>query len=235
MKLQHLFESQHLMDNPAFRRWFKNSVVQKDGEPLKVYHGTGNAENIDAFDPKYTGQGNDQIGSGFYFTDNPSLASGYTVAPNSYEDRVGGDSSPGVIPVYLSLQNPIVLSHEEPNLRNVEVSPAQAYRIIKQAPDLYDMDETPLWNFHDISDGIDEGLVRSVARMYDNLIALEGDFFRHDETGAFRKAVHDVMGYDGVVQSYPGGASVYVAWFPTQIKSVYNNGKFDPNNPEIMR
>ncbi len=27
--------------------------------------------------------------------------------------------------------------------------------------------------------------------------------------------------------------NIYVAFEPTQIKSIYNNGDFDPNNPDI--
>lgn len=82
-----------------FKRWFKNSkVVDKSGQPLVVYHGT-----------EFTFHTFTNASMSF-FTQNPHIASAY--AENG--GRLDADeSSPNVMPVYLSIQNPIVLTERD--------------------------------------------------------------------------------------------------------------------------
>ena len=55
--------------SPAFKAWFGASkVVDDDGEPLNVYHGT--THDFDTFDLKKT-YTDGYLGAGFYFTSNP--------------------------------------------------------------------------------------------------------------------------------------------------------------------
>lgn len=78
-------------DTPEFRAWFAGSkVVDSEGKPLRVYHGT--LEKFQQFDPSKARRGESGI---VQFTDNPELASGY------------GDR---VMPVFLSLKNPMPYS-----------------------------------------------------------------------------------------------------------------------------
>jgi hypothetical protein len=89
-------EAKSLRDRATanFRRWFGDSkVVDKKGEPLVVYHGTD--EEFYAFDPSKQNVRNARMGMGFYFTANKDAAA------------MSGDR---VMPVYLSLQNPYVIS-----------------------------------------------------------------------------------------------------------------------------
>lgn len=84
---------------PEFRKWFGDSkVVDADGEPMVVYHGT--ASDFGVFRTSRSGE----LGSGIYFSDNPKEASGY-VNTNAR----GGDGQ-NVMPVYLSIKNPLVIS-----------------------------------------------------------------------------------------------------------------------------
>jgi hypothetical protein len=97
-------------ETPEFKKWFGDSkVVDEEGKPLVVYHGTGNLENLRAFDPGLTGQGNDQLGSGFYFTTDPEEASGYTTSVTSNAGpeatKLGGDTPPASR-THLSLPTP---------------------------------------------------------------------------------------------------------------------------------
>ena len=174
-----------------------------------VYHGT-NAE-FDMFSPEYTGKGNDQIGSGFYFADNKEVAMRY------------GNN---ILKCEIEINNPIRLTKEHANLRdiNLHLNKKQVADIIKLSPNIYDMDETPLWNYSDISgyskedldyviDGIAEDFVENE---YDNLMYLENDFYR-DYSTEFRTAINKVLGYDGVIQTFDDG-NFYVCWFPEQIK-----------------
>jgi hypothetical protein len=58
------------LDNPAFRRWFGDSkVVDEEGQPLVVYHGT--RADFDVFKRPAT-PGMDRFGPGFYFSADPT-------------------------------------------------------------------------------------------------------------------------------------------------------------------
>jgi len=97
----------HPVDTPQFRRWFDGSkVVDADGKPLVVYHGT--AADIERFDPERIGSATDEglYGAGFYFT--PKHGNGgkqWGTAGQYAADPDGGN----IIPAYLSIQRPIVV------------------------------------------------------------------------------------------------------------------------------
>ncbi|NQT15523.1 MAG: hypothetical protein HQ582_22385, partial [Planctomycetes bacterium] len=90
--------------SPEFRKWFGDSkVVDDDGEPLRVFHGTHDP-GFDEF--KLTG-----ASDGFFFAPNP-------------DDAIHrATTQKGVLPVYLSLQNPRMMdSHESAGVSG-EVEP----------------------------------------------------------------------------------------------------------------
>src|SRR5690554_4610968 len=75
---------------PEFRRWFGDSkVVDADGKPLVVYHGT--RRDFNEFSPEYA----PGWGRGIYFTDNPS-------ATDEFSWGEGGR----VIPAYVRIEDP---------------------------------------------------------------------------------------------------------------------------------
>ena len=196
------------------------------------YHGTGDLTNFSVgFDPNMTGLGNDQLGSGFYFTNQAATASGYTTRrlPTG-ESKLGGEDAPGVLPVVLNIQNPIVLEGREILSEKIDVTARQAEEIIRKSPLINaDVDENPLGNWHDIwSEGVQDWMIGDVAASYEgNILAIENDFFRGNSE-AFRRAVRDVLGYDGVIQKFDSGEVHKVAWFPEQVRSVH--AAFDPAN-----
>jgi hypothetical protein len=209
-------------ESPYFKKWFGDSkVVDEQGKPLVVYHGTG--ADIEAFDPDRTGKGNDQLGSGFYFTSDEDTAKGYA-----------GEKG-NLTPSYLSIQKPIVLGAEQGSLSGVRLTAKQAEAIMLLAPNIFDAEKSPL------VDWVDNGgkkftkahVARVATNYVDQLGSLENDFFRDNAT-AFREAVNKVTGYDGVSKVFPSGERHFVAWFPEQIKSVNNRGTFDANDPRIL-
>jgi len=87
-------------ETPAFRRWFGNSkVVDKDGDPLVVYHGS-KSSNISAFDTKATPVRTRSGPDGTYFTSDPRTAW-------TYKGRGGS-----LVSAYLSLQNPLDITSD---------------------------------------------------------------------------------------------------------------------------
>ena len=86
-------------ETPEFKRWFGDSkVVDAQGKPLVVYHGT--KSDFSEFDPSRAGQNfDDQDERGMLFSSSQ-------VEPNLMADGDGGN----VMPVYLSMQNPLVVT-----------------------------------------------------------------------------------------------------------------------------
>ena len=98
-------------DSPAFQRWFGDSkVVDENGDPLVVYHGTG--WDVSTLEP------NVDDGS-IFFTPSRDLASEYAVWR---EDLRSEDSSvsPNVMPSYLSIRNPLVIEMGGKGFRSQE-------------------------------------------------------------------------------------------------------------------
>lgn len=95
-----------------FRRWFGDSkVVDKDGKPLVVYHGTQGDFSVFEFDESR--KGDDGIaGDAFYFAPDPEEASGYAAA------GIGGSAN--VMPVYLRAQNPLVWDYFSPEGKKLQ-------------------------------------------------------------------------------------------------------------------
>lgn len=90
------FNAQGQTNTESFRKWFGDSkVVDNEGTPLVVYHGT--TADVTAFSDEFFGEGHgaSDWGDGFYFTNNPKAA-------NTYAEGQGGN----VMPVYLSIKNP---------------------------------------------------------------------------------------------------------------------------------
>lgn len=80
-------------NSAAFKRWFGDSkIVDSDGKPLVVYHGTNTTfEEFAA--PDFPG----------WFSVEPELSDRYLREPSEY-------SQPNVMPVYLSIKNPLRVS-----------------------------------------------------------------------------------------------------------------------------
>jgi len=93
-------------DTPEFKKWFGNSkIVDADGKPLVVYHGTG--ADIEKFEKRNTGAGSRESPIGYWFTENPTAAS-------SFADFAARGAGANVVPVYISMQNPLyVKSYDE--------------------------------------------------------------------------------------------------------------------------
>ena len=95
-------------ETPEFKKWFGDSkVVDAEGKPLVVYHGT-NAKITEFKNSKKGARDPGFFGKGFYFTPNEDAAFNY--ADSAAEADGTGESA--AIPVYLSLQNPFVWDME---------------------------------------------------------------------------------------------------------------------------
>tara|TARA_Y100000389_G_C17460744_1_gene521462 strand:- start:2590 stop:3261 length:672 start_codon:yes stop_codon:yes gene_type:complete len=95
--------SRNATTSDAFRRWFGDSqVVDRAGNPLVVYHGAPDMRKIweDGFRPSFT------RGAVFFATDRSDMANSYADPKRAFDYR---DAEPGLVPLYLSIQNPMIL------------------------------------------------------------------------------------------------------------------------------
>lgn len=146
-----------------FRNWFSGSVVvTESGDPLVVYHGTPNT-----FSEFLSGAYSDR--SGFYFTDDAVFASRWAevaacgIAYDAEEDAQG----PSVMPVYLSICNPLDLQCGWSEAIASELSDLVSPRW------LTGLKPTEFWNALDYQLG--RKIVSRLQEMgYDGILASEG-------------------------------------------------------------
>lgn len=195
-----------------FHRWFSNSkIVDKQKRPLVMYHGT--ASDIQKFDTAYAGKGNDQYGSGFYFSDNPEIANSYVHGNTD----ISHNAAPNVIPVYLSLKKPIYTSDTKP------LSKDHIRRLIKSAPDHMDT----LSNYGDVDyEGYNSVLNSAVNAHIDipkfhAMNHIHNDFY-NGNTQEFLKNFKKITGHDGAIEDTLDH-KIVVVFDPNDIKSATGN------------
>lgn len=214
-------------NNPKFQSWFEGSkVVDENNNPLVMYHGT--TEDFDKFQFNINEMGfggrtsNSLYGPGFYFTNNPEIASEYTLSSGIRQEFSDGAN---VKPVYLSIKNPF-------NMDDV-FSEKKAIAIIRKLTKNRRADQ-----FVDIVK-TNENKVTGDS-IYKSLV----EYFGGSEIGKSKTFwAMQRNGYDGI--RHTGGGryykfdprrhTVFIAFNPKQIKSVFNEGEFNPNDPNILK
>jgi hypothetical protein len=125
-------------DSEAFKRWFGDSkVVDKDGKPLVVYHGTKADFSEFSTSPQNRrtrgGRALEGVGA-MFFSDNPEIASAYAgVATSNLTGKPfvwppDSADSGRVMPVYLALENPLVIDASDSLYSEIEPRIKQAKR-----------------------------------------------------------------------------------------------------------
>ena len=211
--------------SPEFKAWFGDSkVVDENGQPLVVYHGTASSGSFDVFaggSEEKSASGNVGIwGRGVGYFGDRQAGSDYAAG------RMGGGAQnpsqsggPRVVPVYLSMQNPFIWS---------ERMPLSEFREFVKSLDGITPEESERVDSNTQDIGGTKFRVSSAPGVIENLGV--------DRWTELLKS----NGYDGVIVNmdrfgeYPHSAE-FVAFRPAQIKSALSNtGAFDPNNPNIM-
>ena len=111
-----LFQQAEIARTPEFRAWFGQSrVVDDRGQPLPVYHGTSTEGGIESFDPALRGRSTRARSAqqGFFFTSRPEVAADFSRL--AHHRGIGEAES--VTPVFLSMQNPLIVDQIEGRLR----------------------------------------------------------------------------------------------------------------------
>jgi GNAT superfamily N-acetyltransferase len=199
-------------DTPEFQDWFGDSqVVDENGNPLVVYHGTNRSFDAFSLNFRTDDQGNDQFGPGYYTTTSATGASGYA----------SGEGA-NVLPLFVSLQNPIT---EDTSAFDRDV----IEQMITSAPDY----ENRILDFGTLEQAVDAYTNYDEAML--QLRVIENDFYPNAPQ-RFLDTANAVTGHDGVIVDNGGAGKFFIAWTPEQIKSATGNqGTFDAQDPNMLR
>lgn len=219
-----LKEITDVTSTPAFKTWFgKSKIVDKNGKPLIVYHGSSDSEPISIFKlDKHVDRDSARkagwvsyLGRVFYFSKNAKDASDFAL----YE-RSGENAS--VYPVYLRIEKPfdtsVEFSHKDAKKLLVDFYE----QLLKETPDNKTL-ETQL-SFLKVT-LLESTLGKDI---YKQMADIGG---HADKANAYLQT----LGYDGIIDSSSDMGIQYAVFKPEQIKSIWNDGTFSRTNPDIRR
>lgn len=240
---QKVEKEEKITDTENFKKWFKDSkVVDSDGNPKIVYHQTSKeaAESIyDSYFDIHRGRArlsDEQVPDGFFFK------------PDEKDIGITGNLTQEHIPVYLSLQNPLIVLNRRDMLNKLDF---ETYQIAKFARD----EDTRIGKRYDAWEkAFRAKLLEKYSDAKDrekfaNEYKRAGKFietwkkYNNKQSAKARAAITKFLeknGYDGVIMKKDEGSfgrvtETYIALYPNQIKSATkNSGKFSITDPSIV-
>lgn len=230
-------------DTPEFKLFFGNSkVVDEQGNPLVVYHGTTRAD-FTVFNRlkslEWRGPSMDTVGS--WFSNNPSEDGGAGMY------SAGGNSA--LYPVYLSIQNPKVYRTFNDFLRDMHRAAGRPFP--ENAPgrgsteELRDELKAQGYDGIEFEQTANESLMQDIMDMQDAVKRAKEEEFsvprrdRQPYTQKRERLEQTLKSMRKELDEFGSSTEfdkqrVFIAFEPEQIKSVFNRGTFDPANPDIL-
>ena len=191
---------------PEFKKWFAGSkVVDTDGNPLRVYHAAPKGfEGSEFKSPKVMANNGGNNPSGYYFSPRLDDANMYV----KHHENTSSEYETGaqIIPAYLSIKNPYI--------RGVSIMSAPMSRQYYK--------ELIAANQH-MSDEKLKYYADSKVKSAKGTQFPKSDYVGNNADAL--KRIIEAGGFDGILD----GAH-WVAFYPNQIKSVYNQKPSDSNN-----
>jgi len=227
------------IDSPYFKKWFdKSKVVDENGEPLVVYHGTPGKLEGNFFDPNRLGSstGAKDAKKGFYFSDSPLTAEAYMGENYKYTPKEGQRLG------QLTKRNEALQSELE-NIRSTYSSPSDAVLAGRQLRNEYSQNLAEMRSIDNNVKTQKSGTSLDVYLSMENPLSFDFKKNPYDEATQSRiisEALNN--GNDGVIfknmmDDPEGGrvSDIYVAFKPEQIKSATGNrGTFDAGERNIL-
>lgn len=210
----------------AFKNWFgdwehdpenASKVVDENGEPRVVYHGSG--AKFNTFSHKFAMKNGAVKERGFYFTDDQGYAEGF--APK------GGH----LFKVFLNLRNPF-------DAEKLSLSKKDVERVIEHLDpdgDLIVSDYASSANGYPGKAWYRKALKETVDAIVDSSVNdadIISELYTIGGQEAALRAVAETLGRDGFMSRGP--VNMQIVFSSTQIKSATDNrGTYDPKNPDI--
>jgi hypothetical protein len=218
------FSRADITKGAAFKAWFGDSkVVDAKGEPLVVYRG------------QHSGSADPETRLGSYTFGGRGTASLYAMEPND-RSRDAEAVAPFVIPAYLSIQNPIVDNRDgDPYIdMSTLIDAVGLDKVTAFAKrNASSLENTNTWE--ELNDEF-EDVARLIERAPERLGELPMLAYEVLEDPTMLEQLKEA-GFDGAIHGGMGenyDELEYRVFDESQIKSVFNNGAFDPADPRIL-
>ncbi|NLE03086.1 MAG: hypothetical protein GX640_24715, partial [Fibrobacter sp.] len=225
-----LFRKSDPTNTPAFKEWFGNSkVVDENGKPLVMYHWTD--YEFDSFDMEAAG-GLVHVGTKQAAWDRARGMEGINYEIEEEDDGfwVFADSGP----TQGDGQGPFKSESEAKAFIKTQPKKIEPLALYVKIENPLRVKDLGMWPFD---------AVRSYLSRKNIITDKEADaawkaWQKSDRDGW--KTLKDIIrkhGYDGFVytnEMEDPGSDSYIALEPTQLKSIDNQGTFDPENPNIL-
>jgi hypothetical protein len=225
-----LFQKAPPTNSEAFKAWFGDSkVVDENGKPMVVYHQT-HKDNV----PKIEDSGFDTSKVGARRLDE-MVPDGIFLKPTDKDIGVGGVSASEItqIPLFVSLKNPLIVSDRR-SLSEYISRHSEEY--IRLSTEMFRSDNENKRAFEEFEKTNGNDIEEAESRL---------DKWNQDLAAIAAKSravITDLLrsqGYDGLIvehdtASHNRSTKSIIAFDPTQVKSIFNRGTFDANDPRIL-
>lgn len=238
-----------MVRTPEFKAWFgdwetdpanASKVVDENGEPLVVYHGTDKG----GFNTFKTAGGSGRGDLGVFLTPNREMAQSYVRKGRGKDitrDQTGdpffmGETKvSGVYPLFANIRDPLQSNFEGAMWTGERLGQYSA--IDANGETIYSEDGRAYFANYEEAQALISGKsgasVEGAADHYQTTDDVVAEARQYGNDGA---AIYEVVDDGGGNSPYAGEPStVFVAFDPTQLKSVENFGTFDPTNPNIYK
>lgn len=228
----------------AFKNWFKDSkVVDNDGNPLVVYHGT--VGDFDTFSKELLGASTmtESAKRGFFFGGNADTANTFARIANRYMDssltpevaeanfKAFVDSAKAAVTEAEASKDAAKIASAKDSLSRAESAFASFLGMRQNIMPVYLSMQNPLVVDQKGKSYRDEPYANTIARAtaggYDGVI-IKNTYDGSEGPSVFDRVVAKLRG-----KNIPSD-TIYVVFEPNQIKSVFNKGTFDPNTGNIL-
>jgi len=222
-----------ITETPAFKRWFGDSkVVDASGKPMPLYHSTFS----DFVSPKVN-YGEDEYRRWGFHVGTKEAANNRVDLKDAEDTRNrerSGNAAPNVMPLFVRATNPLRLDENRSGRWGVDdIMSAVMDKADKKG--IEGLSQEDIDSFFDDNFDLDEWLNMAEAPTEPRFWQDHAEWAPGERSDALKQFLKR-LGYDSIVykNDFEGGGDSYIIFDPTQIKSVFNKGEFNPEKADVL-